>query len=248
MAEALLISRNDIVKFTALNGNIDTDSFIQWIKVAQDIHIQNYLGTNLLEKLQSDVTKLVTKVPVAVQVIAGGSGYSGAGLTTTAIAPSVGSGMEVNCGFSGGSIVTAIVSNIQGSGYNVGDQVTVDGGNNDAILQISQLFSIAPDYLNLLNTYVKPMLIHWAMVEYLPFSAYTIANKGVFKHTSENATSVEKNEVDFLVEKERMIAQNYTERFITYINFNNSLFPEYSTNSNADMFPSTQNNFTGWYI
>jgi hypothetical protein len=84
------------------------------------------------------------------------------------------------------------------------------------------------------------------MVEYLPFSAYTIANKGVFKHTSENSTSVEKNEVDFLVEKERMIAQNYTERFITYINFNNSLFPEYSTNSNSDMFPSTQNNFTGW--
>jgi len=166
MAEALLISRNDIVKFTALNGNIDTDSFIQWIKVAQDIHIQNYLGTNLLEKIKTDII------------------------------------------------------------------------NN----------TLANPYLLLLTTYVKPMLIHWAMVEYLPFSAYTIANKGVFKHTSENATSVEKNEVDFLVEKERMIAQNYTERFITYINFNNSSFPEYSTNSNADMFPSTQNNFTGWYI
>ena len=166
MAEALLISRNDIVKFTALNGNIDTDSFIQWIKVAQDIHIQNYLGTNLLEKIKTDII------------------------------------------------------------------------NN----------TLANPYLSLLTTYVKPMLIHWAMVEYLPFSAYTIANKGVFKHTSENATSVEKNEVDFLVEKERMIAQNYTERFITYINFNNTLFPEYSNNSNADMFPSTQNNFTGWYI
>ena len=166
MAEALLISRNDIVKFTALNGNIDTDSFIQWIKVAQDIHIQNYLGTNLLEKIKTDI------------------------INNTLVNP----------------------------------------------------------YLSLLTTYIKPMLIHWAMVEYLPFSAYTIANKGVFKHTSENATSVEKNEVDFLVEKERMIAQNYTERFITYINFNNSSFPEYSTNSNADMFPSTQNNFTGWYI
>jgi hypothetical protein len=166
MAEALLISRNDIVKFTALNGNIDTDNFIQWIKVAQDIHIQNYLGTNLLEKIKTDII------------------------------------------------------------------------NN----------TLAGNYLTLTNIYLKPMLIHWAMVEYLPFSAYTIANKGVFKHTSENATSVEKNEVDFLVEKERMIAQNYTERFITYINFNNTLFPEYSNNSNADMFPSTQNNFTGWYI
>ena len=46
MAQALFITREDLVKFTALNGNIDTDRFIQWIKVAQDIHIQNYLGTN----------------------------------------------------------------------------------------------------------------------------------------------------------------------------------------------------------
>ena len=39
MAEALLITRNDIVRFTALNGNVDTDKFIQFIKIAQDIHI-----------------------------------------------------------------------------------------------------------------------------------------------------------------------------------------------------------------
>jgi hypothetical protein len=39
MAEALLISRNDLVKFTALNGNVDTDKFIQFIKIAQDIHL-----------------------------------------------------------------------------------------------------------------------------------------------------------------------------------------------------------------
>ena len=43
MAQALFITRDDIVKFTALNGNIDTDKFIQFIKIAQDIHIQNYL-------------------------------------------------------------------------------------------------------------------------------------------------------------------------------------------------------------
>ena len=42
MAEALLITRNDVVKFTAMNGNVDTDNFIQYVKIAQDIHIQNY--------------------------------------------------------------------------------------------------------------------------------------------------------------------------------------------------------------
>ena len=166
MAEALLVTRNDIVKFTALNGNVDTDNFIQWVKVAQDIHIQNYLGTDLIQRIQTDII-------------------------------------------------------------------------ND---------TLSGDYLNLVVTYVKPMLIHFAMMEYLPFAAYTIANKGVYKHNSENSTNVEKNEIDYLVEKERSIAQHYTERFIDYMSFNQSLFPEYNSNSNGNMYPDTQNNYTGWFI
>ena len=51
MAEALLITRKDVVKFTAMNGNVDTDKFIQYIKIAQDVHIQNYVGTELYNKL-----------------------------------------------------------------------------------------------------------------------------------------------------------------------------------------------------
>ena len=34
MATALLITRNDIVKKTALNGNVDTDLFIQFVQIA----------------------------------------------------------------------------------------------------------------------------------------------------------------------------------------------------------------------
>ena len=56
MATALLITRNDIVKKTALNGNVDTDLFIQFVQIAQDTHIQNYLGTDLLEKIQELIT------------------------------------------------------------------------------------------------------------------------------------------------------------------------------------------------
>lgn len=166
MAEALLISRNDIVKFTAVNGNVDTDKFIQFVKIAQDVHIQSILGTKLLNKIKADI------------------------VASTLVNP----------------------------------------------------------YLSLLTTYVKPMLIHWAMVEYLPFAAYTIANKGVYKHESENSQTVDKTEVDFLVEKQRQIAQHYTERFVDYMNFNQALFPEYNTNSNGDMFPKTDNTFTGWIL
>ena len=59
---------------------------------------------------------------------------------------------------------------------------------------------------------------------------------------------MEKSEVDFLVEKERSIAQNYTRRFIDYMCFNQSSFPEYNTNSNADVYPDKQADFGGWYL
>jgi hypothetical protein len=170
MAYALLISTEDVKRFTILNGNLDVDDFIQYIKIAQDITIQNYLGTDLCNKFQTLILS--------------------------------------------GDI--SLIGNVK--------------------------------YKNLLTEYIKPMLIHFAMVQYLPFAAYTIANKGVFKHTAENSTSVEKNEIDYLVEKERDIAQHYTQRFIDFMCFNNQDFPEYNSNSNEDMYPDTDNFYGSWVL
>jgi len=166
MATALFVSRDEIVKFTALNGNIDTDNFLQWVKVAQEIHIQSYLGTKLFKKINDDL-------------VAG---------------------------------------------------------------------TLSGNYLSLTNVYIKPMLIHWSMVEFLPFAAYTISNKGVYKHNSETSDTVNKEEIDFLVEKERSIAENYSRRFIDYMSFNQSLYPEYNTNSNADVYPTKEADFISWQL
>jgi hypothetical protein len=244
MAEALLITRNDVVKFTALNGNVDTDSFIQWVKISQDIDIQRILGTQLLQKLQAEIILANEGIPTAISISDTGTGYTTAtGVTTTG----TGTGLTVDITAAGGLVTVADI-NDAGTGYKVNDTVIIDGGNDDAEITIDSIYTIPTDYNNLLVTYIKPMLIHFAMSQFLPFAAYTIANKGVYKHNSENSTNVEKNEIDYLVQKELMIAQNYAERFIDYISFNNDLFPEYNTNSNGDMFPSTQNNFTGWFI
>ena len=244
MAEALLITRNDVVKFTAMNGNVDTDNFIQYVKIAQDIHIQNYLGTDLLEKLKSEIILAASGIPTAITISNQGTGYTtGTAINTTS---ATGTGLKLNITAAGG-LITAATINTAGTGYKVGDTATVTGGTNGAVT-ISSIYTIPTDYNNLLVNYVKQMLIHWAMVEYLPFAAYTIANKGVYKHNSENATNVEKVEIDFLIEKERSIAQHYTERFIDYMSFNQDLFPEYNLNSNGDMYPDTQNNYTGWFI
>jgi hypothetical protein len=244
MAEALLITRNDVVKFTAMNGNVDSDNFLQYIKISQDIHIQNYLGTDLLEKLKSEIILAYSGIPTAITISNQGTGYTtGTAINTTS---ATGTGLKLNITAAGG-LITAATINTAGTGYKVGDTATVTGGTNGSVT-ISSIYTIPTDYNNLLVNYVKPMLIHWAMVEYLPFAAYTIANKGVYKHNSENATNVEKVEIDFLIEKERSIAQHYTERFIDYISFNNDLFPEYNSNSNGDMYPDTNNNYTGWYL
>lgn len=166
MATALFITPTDLKQNSLLDGNVDTDKFIQFIKIAQQIHIQNYLGTKLYDKISQDIT---------------------------------------------------------------------DG-------------TLTGDYLTLVRDYVKDMLIHYAMVDYLPFSAYQVANGGVFKHTSENSESVTKSEVDTLVEKHRQFAQFYTRRFIDYMTFNNNLYPEYNTSTNEDMYPDKDANFVGWVL
>ena len=144
MATALFIKRADLVKNTALNANVDTDKFIQFIKIAQEIHVRNYMGTDLYDKISADI-------------IAG---------------------------------------------------------------------TLSGDYLDLVNDYIQPMLIHYAMTEYLPFAAYSISNGGVFKHSSENSTIANKEEVDLLISKERDYAEYYTQRFIDYMSYNaDSKFP-----------------------
>jgi len=166
MATALFIKRQDLVRNSILDGNVDTDKFIQFIKIAQQIHIRNYLGTDLYNKISNDI----------------------------------------------------IADNLTG------------------------------DYLTLVNTYIQPMLIHFAMVDYLPFAAYQVKNGGIFKHTSENAETVSKSEVDYLVNKEREFAEYYTRRFIDYMTHNQTSFPEYNTNSNEDVYPDKDSLFNGWVL
>ena len=56
MAEyVLFVTRNDIVRFTAMNGNVDVDRYLQFCKIAQDRMVQPLLGTKLFEKLQDDI-------------------------------------------------------------------------------------------------------------------------------------------------------------------------------------------------
>ena len=166
MSEVLFITRNDIVRYSNLNGAVDSDKMIQFIKLAQDIHLETVLGTDLMNRLKSDI----------------------------------------------------------------------------------EAGTLSDPYLTLLNKYIKPMLIHYSLLEIIPFNAYQISNGGIFKHNSENSESVSKSEVDFLAEKHRKIAQNYRERFIKHVLNDSSRYPEYNSNSGEDIYPSKDNFFNGWVL
>lgn len=51
--KAIFITSEDIKRYSILDGNVDNDKFNQFTEIAQDIHVQEYLGTDLYEKLQS---------------------------------------------------------------------------------------------------------------------------------------------------------------------------------------------------
>ena len=128
MSKALFVTRHDISVFTAANGNVDNDKLLPRILIAQDIHIQNYLGTDLYNKIQADI-------------VAG---------------------------------------------------------------------TLADPYLTLLNDYIKPMLLHWSMVEYLPYAGVNISNGGIYTKNPENSTALSKEHVDSLVERSRTTCLLYT--------------------------------------
>jgi hypothetical protein len=107
-------------------------------------------------------------------------------------------------------------------------------------------------YLTLVNEYIIDTLVHYAMVEALPFLAYTIANGGIVKNiSSEQATSPSKQDIDFLLQKELATAQYYGERLVTYLVAFSSSYPEYlaTTGFSNNVYPDKGQQYrNGWVI
>lgn len=167
MATILLASKNDVVRFTPVSGNIDSNIILNHIDEAQQIEIQQLIGTDLLTRLEDDV---------------------------------------------------------QGS-------------------------SLSGDYLTLVDEYIKPTLAYLSFLYFLDFAHITVGNKGVFKHTSENASVVSDKELSQIKESARKRANFWSTRTTDYLENNSTLFPEYLSNTNEDMNPNRKaHRFGGWQI
>ena len=55
MATALFISRTDLVRNSIIDGSVDYDKIVQFLKLSQQIDIQNLLGTDLYNRISTDI-------------------------------------------------------------------------------------------------------------------------------------------------------------------------------------------------
>jgi hypothetical protein len=166
MAYALFITRNDIIKNTPLQGSIDSDRLLPFIRTAQEKYLLDLLGTVLYYKLQADI--------------------------------------EAGTPF---------------TGY----------------------------YKDLVDDHIKPTLIWYSTVEYLPFSAVQFKSEGAVKHESDQSKSVTKNEVDYLLQKSMNNADYFATRLQNYLISYSNQIPEYleSVGNQTQIYPNMGNTYFG---
>lgn len=168
MAYALFITRNDIIKNTPLQGSIDADRLLNFVRTAQDKYILNLLGTVLFEKLQ----------------------------------------------------------------------LTIANGTFN---------SLGAAYQDLMKEHIKPTLIWYACVEYIPFSSVQFKSEGAVRHETETAKAVSKNDVDYLLQKSMSNADYYATRMQNYLVSYSNQIPEYyeSVGNQTQIYPDMGNAYFG---
>lgn len=168
MSYALFVTRNDIIKNSPLQGAIDADRLLPFVRTAQDKYMLNLLGTVLFYYIQAQ---------------------------------------------------------IEAGTY----------GNLNAY------------YQDLMNDHIKPTLIWYSCVEYIPFSSVQFKSEGAVKHQSEQSVSPGKNEIDYLLQKAMNSADFYATRLQNYLIAYSNQIPQYleSVGNLTQVYPDFTNQYFG---
>ena len=156
---ALLVSEQRMKQWTQLDDNVRLNEITPHILQAQDIYLQNVLGTKLYDRLKAGV---------------------------------------------------------------IADDLTADEGT-------------------LLNEYVGPTLMQYALYLMLPSIKYKIANQGILNGTSEETSPTTLDELKYLRQSTLDTAEFYSKRLTKYFMDNPNLFPEYQNPGTDGMMPDKRN-------
>jgi hypothetical protein len=168
MAYPLFITRNDIIKNSPLQGAIDADRLLPFVRTAQDKYMLNILGTVLFYYLQEKIA--------------------------------------------------------------------------DGTFDQLNVF-----YQDLMNDHIKPTLIWYSCVEYIPFSGIQFKSEGAMKHRSEQGETPSKNEIDYLLNKAMNSADFYSTRTQNYLVSYSNQIPQFlqSVGNLTQVFPDFSNQYFG---
>jgi hypothetical protein len=100
-------------------------------------------------------------------------------------------------------------------------------------------------YKTLLDDYISFVLVNYSFYHAIPYLRFKVENGNIYSKTSETGTALSTEESQSLREEISNTAQYYTERLIEYIRNNIGDFPEYSTNSGADVNPDKNAYYNG---
>lgn len=108
---------------------------------------------------------------------------------------------------------------------------------NKVLADAADMTAAGANYVTLIDTYVRRVVVWWTVVEMLPEIYTQVDNAGVAHRTPDNAEKAELTEFSLKLERARQNANFYTERMISYLQNKNELYPEYLTNTEEEMCP-----------
>jgi len=100
-------------------------------------------------------------------------------------------------------------------------------------------------YKTLVDEYIGDCLPSWAFHMCIPYLRFKTENGNIYSKTSETGNALSTEEAQHLREEVRNNAEYFTEIIINYITNNITLFPEYNTNSGADISPDQNAYYNG---
>ena len=109
-----------------------------------------------------------------------------------------------------------------------------------------QAGSLTGVYKTLVETYLQPALVQYSFTQVLPYLRLRFVNSAVVvMGATDQSSSATYEDLEPVMHTATDAAEFYRQRMIDYLRNNSSSFPEYTSNTGADLDPTTNNYFAG---
>lgn len=109
--------------------------------------------------------------------------------------------------------------------------------------------TLTSDEESLIRDYIQPMVAEYTVYESLPFLSNKLTNKSISQENSEFSTPSGLDELKYLRNTVRDMAEFYGKRLAKFLCDNTSLFPVYSNpDANENLSKSSRAYFSGVYV